>query len=240
MGFDTKRDNLWITSDAYKEGVPAWSAASDYFTGDIVSLTGVNFYNYPLFFTALQSGFSKYPLDNPTYWKQIPLSDGDYYSIFTILFNEKLNTFTSLCGALPNRYFQYNNELLVPNVKSPWGKVYELNNGTTTYFDGVDIDFHVQPVVNKVQNTTKRFLSIGLNTGEDQVNFPTVDFATKTQESTSVDFEQKNGNIFTAVEPATNGEPITGEYMTFKVMSDNDITILDAVAKMYYRPRMPR
>ena len=118
--------------------------------------------------------------------------------------------------------------------------MYELNNGTDTYFDGLDIDFYVQPVVNKIQNTTKRFLSIGLNTGEDQVNFPTVDFATKTQESTSVDFEQKNGNIFTAVEPATNGEPITGEYMTFKVMSDNDITILDAVAKMYYRPRMPR
>ena len=240
MGFDTKRDNLWITSDAYKEGVPAWNAASDYFPGDIISLSGVTFYNYPLFFRALQNGSNKYPLDNPTYWEQIPLSDGDYYSIFTILFNEKLNTFTSLCGALPNRYFQYNNELLVPNVKSPWGRVYELNNGTTTYFDGLDIDFYVQPVVNKIQNTTKRFLSIGLNTGEDQVNFPIVDFATKTQESTSVDFEQKNGNIFTAVEPATNGEPITGEYMTFKVMSDNDITILDAVAKMYYRPRMPR
>ena len=240
MGFDTKRDNLWITSDAYKEGVPAWNAVSDYFPGDIISLSGVTFYNYPLFFRALQNGSNKYPLDNPTYWEQIPLSDGDYYSIFTILFNEKLNTFTSLCGALPNRYFQYNNELLVPNVKSPWGRVYELNNGTTTYFDGLDIDFYVQPVVNKIQNTTKRFLSIGLNTGEDQVNFPTVDFATKTQESTSVDFEQKNGNIFTAVEPSTTGEPITGEYMTFKVISDNDITILDAVAKMYYRPRMPR
>ena len=241
MGFDTKRDNLWITSDVYNEGVPAWNSMSDYLPGDIVSLSGVNFYNYPLFFRAkIYVNAGLYPLDNPTYWEQIPLSDGDYYSIFTILFNEKLNTFTSLCGALPNRYFQYNNELLVPNVKSPWGRVYELNNGTTTYFDGLDIDFYVQPVVNKIQNTTKRFLSIGLNTGEDQVNFPTVDFATKTQESTSVDFEQKNGNIFTAVEPATTGEPITGEYMTFKVMSDNDITILDAVAKMYYRPRMPR
>jgi len=242
MGFDTKRDNLWITADAYYDGAPAWNAVSDYFPGDIVSLSGVNFYNYPLFFRALQNGFSQYPLNNPFYWEQIPLSDGDYYSIFTILFNEKLNTFTTLCGALPNRYFQYNNELLAPNVKSPLGKVYELNNGTDTYFDGLGVDFFVQPVVNKIQNTTKRFLSIGLNTGEDQVNFPTVDFATKTQESTStsLNFEQKNGNIFTPVEPTLSGDPITGEYMTFKIVSANDITILDAVAKMYYRPRMPR
>ena len=240
MGFDTKRDNLFMTANAYKAGVAAWTGA-DYIVGDVVSLSGVAFYDYPLFFRAiLPSNLGKYPLTNPDYWEQIPLTDGDYYSIFTILFNEKLNTFTSLCGALPNRYFQYNNELLVPNVKSPWGKVYELNNGTDTYFDGLGVDFYVQPVVNKIQNTTKRFLSIGLNTGEDQVNFPTVDFATKTQESTSLVFEQKNGNIFTAVEPTLTGEQITGEYMTFKIVSANDITILDAVAKMYYRPRMPR
>lgn len=241
MGFDTKRDNLWISAKAYKEGVIPWGGA-DYIIGDIVSLYNVSFYDYPLFFRAIQpsGGSAKYPLTNPDYWEQIPLSDGDYYSIFSILFNEKLNTFTTLSGALPNRYFQYNNELLVPNVKSAWGKVYELNNGTDTYFDGLGIDFYIQPVVNKVQNTTKRFLSIGLNTGEDQTTFPTVDFATKTQESTSVDFEQKNGNIFTAVEPALNGDQITGEYMTFKIVSANDITILDAVAKMYYRPRMPR
>ena len=241
MGFDTKRDNLWISANAYYDGVPEWSFESDYTEGMVVSLVGVSFYGYPLFFRATQSmSANKYPLTNPDYWEQIPLSDGDYYSIFSILFNEKLNTFTTLSGALPNRYFQYNNELLVPNVKSAWGKVYELNNGTDTYFDGLGIDFYVQPVVNKVQNTTKRFLSIGLNTGEDQTTFPTVDFATKTQESTSVDFEQKNGNIFTAVEPALNGDQITGEYMTFKIVSANDITILDAVAKMYYRPRMPR
>ena len=240
MGFDTKRDNLFMTANAYKAGVAAWTGA-DYIVGDVVSLSGVAFYDYPLFFRAiLPSNLGKYPLTNPDYWEQIPLTDGDYYSIFTILFNEKLNTFTTLCGALPNRYFQYNNELLVPNVKSPWGKVYELNNGTDTYFDGLGVDFYVQPVVNKIQNTTKRFLSIGLNTGEDQVNFPTVDFATKTQESTSLVFEQKNGNIFTAVEPTLTGEQITGEYMTFKIVSANDITILDAVAKMYYRPRMPR
>lgn len=240
MGFDTKRDNLWITSYKFKQGVSAWVFGSDYFVGNIVSSGTNSFYGYPLFYRAIQNGAGNTPATSPTYWEQIPLSDGDYYSIFTILFNEKLNTFTSLCGALPRRYFQYNNELLVPNVKSPWGKVYELNNGTTTYFDGVDLDFYVQPVVNKIQNTTKRFLSIGLNTGENQLTFPSVDFATKTQESTSILFEQKNGNIFTAVEPTSTGEPVTGEYMTFKVISDNDITILDAVAKMYYRPRMPR
>ena len=240
MGFDTKRDNLWITSYKFKQGVSAWNQDTAYVVGNVVLLGTASFYGYPVFYRSIQNGTGNNPATSPTYWEQIPLSDGDYYSIFTILFNEKLNTFTSLCGALPRRYFQYNNELLVPNVKSPWGKVYELNNGTDTYFDGLGIDFYVQPVVNKIQNTTKRFLSIGLNTGEDQVNFPTVDFATKTQESTSLVFEQKNGNIFTAVEPTLTGEQITGEYMTFKIVSANDITILDAVAKMYYRPRMPR
>lgn len=240
MGFDTKRDNLWITSNAYKQGLPEWNAGSDYFTGDVVALSGINFYNIPLYFRAKQDGNNNYPLDNPDYWEQIPLSDGDYYSTFTILFNEKLNTFTTLSGALPNRYMQYNNELLVPNVKSAWGSVYELNNGTNTYFGGVDIDFYVQPVVNKIQNTTKRFLSIGLNTGEEQVNYPSVVFQTKLQESTSAEFEQKNGNIFIAVEPDNNGEPLIGEYMKFKVLSNNDITLLDGVAKIYYRPRLPR
>ena len=243
MGFDTKRDNLWITSYKFKLGVPAWNSMSDYLPGNVVSSGTNSFYGYPLFYRAIGVGqipAGNTPATSPTYWELIPLSDGDYYSIFTILFNEKLNTFTSLCGALPRRYFQYNNELLVPNVKSAWGKVYELNNGTTTYFEGVNLDFYVQPVVNKIQNTTKRFLSIGLNTGENQLTFPTVNLATKTQTSTSILFEQKNGNIFTAVEPTITGEPITGEYMTFKIISANDITILDAVAKMYYRPRMPR
>jgi hypothetical protein len=240
MGFDTKRDNLWITANAYKQGVSEWNAGSDYLEGMVVAISGVSFYGYPLFYRALQGGGNKYPLSFPDYWEQIPLSNTDYYSIFTVLFNEKINTFTSLSGALPNRYFQYNNELLVPNVKSAWGNVYELNNGTNTYFGGVDIDFYVQLVVNKIQNVTKRYLSLGLNTGEDLANFPTIDFATKNQTSTSIDFEQKNGNVFTAVEPDANGEPLTGEYMTFKVASDNDITILDAVSKMYYRPRLPR
>lgn len=240
MGFDTKRDNLWITSNAYKQGLPEWNAGSDYFTGNIVALSGINFYDIPLYFRAKQDGNNNYPLDNPDYWEQIPLSDGDYYSTFTILFNEKLNTFTTLSGALPNRYMQYNNELLVPNVKSEWGSVYELNNGTDTYFGGVDIHFYVQPVVNKIQNTTKRFLSIGLNTGEEQINYPSVVFQTKLQESTSAEFEQKNGNIFIAVEPDNNGEPLIGEYMKFKVSSNNDITLLDGGAKIYYRPRLPR
>lgn len=240
MGFDTKRDNLWITSKAYKQSIAEWNPARDYFIGDVVALNGVNFYEYPFFYRAIQDGFNNYPLTQPEYWEQIPLSDGDYYSIFTILFNEKLNTFTTLSGALPNRYFQYNNELLVPNVRSAWGRVYELNNGTNTYFGGVDIDFYVQPVVNKIPNTTKRFLSIGLNTGEEQVNYPSVVFQTKLQESTSAEFEQKNGNIFIAVEPDSSGEPLTGEYMKFKVSSDNDITLLDGVAKIYYRPRLPR
>lgn len=242
MGFDTKRDNLWITSKSYKQGVSEWRTEIDggYQIGDIVAVNGINFYGIPLFYRAIQSGNGNYPPNTPDYWEQIPLSDGDYYSIFTILFNEKLNTFTTLSGALPNRYMQYNNELLVPNVKSAWGSVYELNNGTDNYFGGVDIDFYVQSVVNKIQNTTKRFLSIGLNTGEEQINYPSVVFQTKLQESTSAEFEQKNGNIFIAVEPDNNGEPLIGEYMKFKVSSNNDITLLDGGAKIYYRPRLPR
>ncbi len=248
MGFDTKRDNLWITARAWNEQYNAWQFGVDYNVGDIVTLNDVSFWGYPLFFRAL-SYTNDYPTDSPN-WEQIPLSEGEFYSLFTLLYNEKLNTFTTQCTALPERYFQYNNLLLAPNISASnssftriLSKVFQFGTGTDKFFEDTIFaprEFVITPVVNKIQNVTKRYLSLGLNTGEDLANFPTIDFATKNQTSTSIDFEQKNGNIFTAVEPDTNGEPLTGEYMTFRIVTDNEITILDAVSKMYYRPRLPR
>jgi hypothetical protein len=240
MGFDTKRDNLWITAKAYKENVPKWNSGADYFVGNVIQVSDTNIYGYPLFFIAIQDNSNLYPLTNTEYWEQIPLSNGDYYSIFTILFNEKLNTFTTLSGALPDRYLQYNNELLVPNVKSAWGKVYELNNGEDKYFDNINIDFFIEPVTNKIQNVTKRFVSIGINTDDKQSSFPNVLFTTNQQNSTGNEFERKNGNIWIPVEPDSSEEPMLGEWMKFKISSDFDITLLDCVSKFYYRPRLPR
>lgn len=241
MGFDTKRDVLWMTGFAVADIGSIWYLDTPYTTGDVVRVDTAGLYGTPLYYRALQNNTGQNPTTTTGYWEVIPTSDGDYYSIFTILYNEKLNAFTTERTVLPRRYFQYNNQLMVPSPYSAWGKVYEMNNGTdNTYFDGIEGEFFVQLVSNKIQNTSKRYISIGLNTGEDLQDFPTVDFETKLQSSTSTDFEQKNGNIWVAVEADANGEPLIGEYMKIKISSQNDITLLDAVSKIYYRPRLPR
>jgi hypothetical protein len=241
MGFDTKRDVLWMTGFAVADTGSIWYLDTPYTTGDIVRVDTAGLYGTPLYYRALQDNTGQNPTTTTGYWEVIPTSDGDYYSIFTILYNEKLNAFTTERTVLPKRYFQYNNQLMVPSPYSAWGKVYEMNNGTdNTYFDGIEGEFFVQLVSNKIQNTSKRYISIGLNTGEDLQDFPTVDFETKLQSSTSTDFEQKNGNIWVAVEADANGEPLIGEYMKVRISSQNEITLLDAVSKIYYRPRLPR
>jgi hypothetical protein len=241
MGFDTKRDVLWMTGFAVAEVGNIWYLDSSYVTGDVVRVDNAGLYGTPLYYTALQNNTGQNPTTTTGYWEVIPTSNGDYYSIFTVLYNEKLNTFTTTRTVLPRRYFQYNNQLMVPSPYSAWGKVYEMNNGSdNTYFDGIEGEFYVQLVSNKIQNTSKRYLSIGLNTGEDLQDYPTIDFETKLQASTSSTFEQKNGNIWVAVEPDSNGQPLIGEYMKFKIATNEDITLLDAVSKIYYRPRLPR
>lgn len=241
MGFDTKRDVLWITGLAVADIGAVWALDTPYTTGDVVRIDNAGLYGTPLYYRALQDNTGQNPTTTSGYWELIPTSNGDYYSIFTVLYNEKLNAFTTERTVLPRRYFQYNNQLMVPSPYSAWGKVYEMNNGTdNTYFDGIEGEFYVQLVSNKIQNTSKRYISIGLNTGEDLQDYPTIDFETKLQNSTSTLFEQKNGNIWVAVEPDENGEPLIGEYMKFKISSQNDITLLDAVSKIYYRPRLPR
>ena len=241
MGFDTKRDVLWITGLAVADIGAVWLLDTPYTTGAVVRIDNAGLYGTALYYRALQDNTGQNPTTTSGYWELIPTSNGDYYSIFTVLYNEKLNAFTTERTVLPRRYFQYNNQLMVPSPSSAWGKMYEMNNGTdNTYFDGIEGEFYVQLVSNKIQNTSKRYISIGLNTGEDLQDYPTIDFETKLQNSTSTLFEQKNGNIWVAVEPDENGEPLIGEYMKFKISSQNDITLLDAVSKIYYRPRLPR
>lgn len=248
MGFDTKRDNLWITSRAWKDGINEWQFGADYLTGNVVQVSNSAFWGYPLFFRALENT-NEFPIGSSK-WEQIELTNGDFYSLFTVLFNEKLNVFTTKCTALPERYFQYNNTLLSPNISvnnysfpRVISKVFEYNEGTDKFFEDTDYserNFYIEFVSNKVQNTTKRWLSIGLNVGEDLQDFPTVTFSTKTQQSASTLFEQKNGNIWAAVEPDNSGEPLIGEYLKSKIATSNDITLLDATSKFYYRPRLPR
>lgn len=241
MGFDTKREVLWISGLSYSENQSLWNNDTTYTSGQIVSSGVSDLYNYPLFYIANRTNIGKIPSVSTDDWELMPITNTLYYSVFTILYNERLNTFTTERKPIPRRYFQYNNVLLVPKPNASYGKVYELNNGTdNVYFDTEIGEFYIEPVINKIQNISKRFISIGLNSGEEQPTYPTVNFTTSTQQSTSNTFEQKNGNIWVAVEPDNVGEPMVGEYLKFKILTATNITLLDATSKFYYRPRLPK
>lgn len=252
MGFDIKRNNLLISTNCQKN-IVEWSNTQTYTAGQYVkcSTNTLGFFGRPDIYLCLQPNGSPYP--SPPYnqdanfdvWQLVPHTDNNYYNEWTLLFNEQYNAFTTRSSLVPNRYFIYKNDVLVPRGVTPQGALYELNNGTdilkwldynNSYIQG---EFLLVPVINKASEFTKAFLSLGLNTGDSNVNNPIVTCTTQTQSGIVDGFEQINSMLWCAVPNSSVGDTLEGEYMTVKITSQADINLLGMTAKAYYRPRLP-
>ena len=253
MGFDTRRNNLWVSSRCSKD-VQEYNNSTPYDNGAIVKVSNPNyaktFYKSPdIYVNNSGSILTGHPPYNPNSgWSLIPHSDNQYYNEWTWLFNETENAFKTRCSVIPNRYFNYKDFILVPRSVYPFSQVYELLTGNDVlkflyygsanpYLQG---EFQITPVINKQVGFTKSFLSVGLDTAENNVNNPNIDFNTTTGSAYvfPADYEQINSQIWAAV-PDNNGDTLQGEWMKAKIRTENDITILGMIGRFYYRPRYP-
>jgi len=254
LGYDTKRDTLWITSRTQNKTIGEFNIATTYNTGDLVKISSTanvtSFEQFPDIYKSKQdsnTGVLPYVDGAAFWWEFIPHTDNRYYNEWTLLFNETLNVFTTTSSILPKRYFLYKDSQLIPRGIASYGRIYEVNTGTDILKwldqDGVfkQGKFIIEPVINKNTEGTKAFLSIGLNTGENNSNNPIIVCTTSTQTTTiaTTDFEQVNSMIFAAINADNVGDNLQGEYMVVSIQTQLDIKILDVTGKIYYRPRNP-
>lgn len=155
----------------------------------------------------------------------------------TLLFNEKVNNFTSFASFVPLRYFFYQNITLAPRIDAVnFNQVYELFGGTgvLNYLGAGASIFRMEFIVNKEGMSSKRFLSTGLSVGEGYAFVdPTVSMSVDgdvTFPFTVTTFQKRFDNWFGAFNKASGKQPI-GQYAVVRIQSSAYITILGAVTK---------
>lgn len=102
--------------------------------------------------------------DWETYWEQVQYDDFNYYSIFTLAYNEVTNGFSTFYGHIPKTYLKWRDTFLSSHPTER-NLIYEHRRGlpTTWYESGVTPpkieDAYIEAVINDLPEESKRFIS---------------------------------------------------------------------------------
>lgn len=175
-----------VWDDEYKEAIWTWRGyrasrgmwrdrgyrLDTYNVGDTVAHT--TFINYP--FEQIPDVYLCVQAHNPTelnepggtgpwesYWVRVPRDDGDYYSNFTLAFNEMTNGFSSFYSHMPKIYFPWNNKFLSAHPTDEQ-KIYEHRRGEyTTWYNTeageLSEDAYIEGIVNYLPESSKKFVA---------------------------------------------------------------------------------
>ena len=162
--------------------------------------------------------FPPNPLDPD--WELIPHTNPNYYTEYTIIYNELKNKFQTFMSILPKIYAHFQNGYLVPRPISNTGRVYQSDTGIPTYWfaEGIDAqseDAFIDPVINTPPGR-KRFLAVRV---ESDVAPSSMTVSTNTGSSVTGggEFEQREGNEFDAYVKDTPADSIIqGDYAVFR------------------------
>jgi hypothetical protein len=197
----------------------------EYNTGDIVQTSGYGtimstWSQTPDIWVCLKDNVTSNPYsppdpDDPD-WELIPHTNPNYYTEYTIVYNELKNKFQTFMSILPRIYAHFQNGYLVPRPISNTGRVYEADKGDpTTWFDTQTDDAFIEPVINAPAGR-KRFLAARVET---DVAPTTMDVTTLTGTSTTfaAEFEQREGNEFDGYVKDTSSDSILqGDFAVFR------------------------
>jgi len=175
-----------VWDDEYKEAIWTWRGyrasrglwklsdlrIDQYNVGDTVANT--TFINYP--FEQIPDVYLCVQAHNPTelnepggtgpwesYWVRVPRDDGDYYSNFTLAFNEMTNGFSSFYSHMPKIYFPWKNKFLSAHPTDEQ-KIYEHRKGEYTTWYKTDAgelseDAYIEGIVNYLPESSKKFVA---------------------------------------------------------------------------------
>jgi hypothetical protein len=161
------------------------------------------------------------PVDpNDPDWELIPHTNPNYYTEYTIIYNELKNKFQTFMSILPKIYAHFQNGYLVPRPISNTGRVYQSDTGIPTYWfaEGIDAqseDAFIDPVINTPPGR-KRFLAVRV---ESDVAPTSMTVSTNTGSSVTggAEFEQREGNEFDGYVKDTPADSIIqGDYAVFR------------------------
>jgi len=96
-------------------------------------------------------------------WEQIPYEDEEYYTWFTLAFNEMTNGFSSFYSHHPKIYFPWRNKFLSAHPTDE-SKIYEHRRGEyTTWYNTeageLSEDAYIEGVVNYMPESSKKFVA---------------------------------------------------------------------------------
>lgn len=197
----------------------------EYNTGDIVQTSGygsimATWSQTPDIWVCLKDNVTSNPYTPPDPndpdWELIPHTNPNYYTEYTIVYNELKNKFQTFMSILPKIYAHFQKGYLVPRPISDTGRMYESDKGDpTTWFDTQTEDAFIEPVINAPAGR-KRFLAARV---ESDVAPTSMSVTTTTGTSTTFagEFEQREGNEFDGYVKDTSSDSILqGDYAVFR------------------------
>ena len=200
----------------------------DYSVGDRV--TGTTSENFPFegisdIYVCIQAHLATTPGSEPgigsnweQYWERVSKDDPEYYTVFTLAFNELSNGFSTFYSHLPKTYLKWKNKFLSshPTERS---EIYEHRYGYDKWYEyeGVwkESEPYLEGVVNPFPDQSKKFVAIQALTD----NVPDrIELITKDHESflVATDFDPEDDAWRT---------PIKNDILTSQTGDPNDDTV---------------
>lgn len=225
---DRFKEAIW-TFIGIRETKGEWGLGNKYFVGDIVVGNTTN--NYPLddipdLYVCIEAHNATDIATEPGNgsaasghkWTSVAKDDPEYYSVFTLAFNELSNGFSTFYSHLPKTYLKWKNKFLSSHPLHR-NELYEHRYGYDKWYeyDGVwkESEPFVEGVVNYTPEQSKKFVAIQ----SLSENVPDkIEFKTKNQESflVAADFDPEDDAW---------RSPIKNDILTSSTLDPNDDTV---------------
>jgi hypothetical protein len=186
-------------------------------------------------------------------WEQIDYDNEEYYTWFTLAFNEMTNGFSSFYSHHPKIYFPWRNKFLSAHPTEE-NKIYEHRRGEyTTWYNSesgeLSEDAYIEGVVNYMPESSKKFVATQVISDEEPYR---MEFETKRHKSHLVegDFDDHDDHWRSPIKndttdgnaPDADTESLTGDYIKVKFFIEKKIynRLYNFVIKVRERLRVYR
>ena len=230
-GWNERFQELRYTFRGYRNS-PEWAVGNLYDKGDVVIFGGNGFVPVQLYLSRIDhtSSLANQPGGNTVTWEQISEKDSRYYNVFTLVYNEMKDGFTSFLSPKPLIYHRWRNNLLTqrygeweqyPHYLENFG---DYNTWYSSEMGELAEDGFIIPAINYNSDTVKKFSALYVDSdfAPDRV-----EFFTPEHESFLVlsDFESREGMWVSTIKndtlPTGNNDDDTsrlfGRYLLVKV-----------------------
>jgi len=157
--------NYILTCRAWKD-LLKWLPETAYSVGDEI-ISGEK-WGVPVIYKCIEDNTGVLPTSEGAeqYWLRIGFKNNEYYSLWTLVFNEKKNGFTHRHTFFPRIYHTQNKRYFAPSpLEGSESDIYRFRDKKARIlnFFGEDHIGYTEYVINYMKNITKKFVALGSN-----------------------------------------------------------------------------